>query len=117
MRADSATARHRAEAAPYATSVSLHALMLLLAMSAFGPKQTSLVAPHMPAFGGKADMTFCGNPLSRSLSGVKRTCLIAAQMSAFDPKRTFVAPFREFLMLHDVASRVSENEVSFCSCP
>jgi len=25
-------------------------------MSAFGPKRTSLVAPHMPAFGGKADM-------------------------------------------------------------
>jgi len=25
-------------------------------MSAFGPKQTSLVAPHMSAFGGKADI-------------------------------------------------------------
>jgi hypothetical protein len=42
----------------------------------------------MSAFGCKADMTLCGNPLLRSLSGVKRTCLIAAQMSAFDPKRT-----------------------------
>jgi len=42
-------------------------------MSAYGPKQTSLVAPHMSALGGKADVTFCGNPLSRSLSGVKRT--------------------------------------------
>jgi hypothetical protein len=40
----------------------------------------------MSAFGGKADMTLCGNPLSRSLSGVKRTCFIAAQRSAFDPK-------------------------------
>jgi len=29
-------------------------------MSAFGPKRTSLVAPHMSAFGGKADMTFGG---------------------------------------------------------
>jgi hypothetical protein len=28
-------------------------------MSAFGPKRTSVVAPHMSAFGGKADMTFC----------------------------------------------------------
>ena len=28
-------------------------------MSAIGPKRTSLVAPHMSAFGGKADMTFC----------------------------------------------------------
>src|SRR5262245_12825740 len=42
-------------------------------MSAFGPKRTSLVAPHMSAFGGKADMTVCGSPLSRSLLGVKRT--------------------------------------------
>jgi hypothetical protein len=25
-------------------------------MSAYGPKQTSLVAPHMSAFGGKADI-------------------------------------------------------------
>jgi len=41
-------------------------------MSAFGPKRTSLVAPHMSAFGGKADITVCGNPLSRSLLGVKR---------------------------------------------
>ena len=58
-------------------------------MSAFGPKQTSLAAPHMSAFGGKADMALCGNSLSRSLLGVKRTCLFAARMSAFDPKRTF----------------------------
>jgi len=28
-------------------------------MSAFGPKRTSQAAPHMPAFEGKADMTFC----------------------------------------------------------
>jgi hypothetical protein len=26
-------------------------------MSAIGPKQTLLIAPHMSAFGGKADMT------------------------------------------------------------
>ena len=42
----------------------------------------------MSAFGGKADMAFCENPLSRSLLGVKRTCLFALQMSAYDPKRT-----------------------------
>jgi hypothetical protein len=42
----------------------------------------------MSAFGGKADMTLCGNPLSRSLLGAKRTWLFAAQMSAYDPKRT-----------------------------
>jgi len=58
-------------------------------MSAFGPKRTSLVALHMSAFGGKADMTLCGNLLSRSLLGVKRTCRFAMQMSAFDPKRTW----------------------------
>jgi hypothetical protein len=28
--------------------------------SAIGPKRTSLVAPHMCAFGCKADMTICG---------------------------------------------------------
>jgi hypothetical protein len=30
------------------------------AMSAIGPKRTSAPAPHMSAFGGKADMTVCG---------------------------------------------------------
>src|SRR5262249_46876686 len=45
----------------------------------------------MSAFGGKADMTGCGCLLSRSLLGVKRTWLIAAHMSAFDPKRTLAA--------------------------
>jgi hypothetical protein len=28
-------------------------------MSAIGPKQTSVFAPHMSAFGGKADMAYC----------------------------------------------------------
>ena len=42
-------------------------------MSAIGTKRTSLVALHMSAFGGKADMAFCRNPLSRSLLRVKRT--------------------------------------------
>src|SRR5262245_27033128 len=41
----------------------------------------------MSAFGGKADMTFAGSPLSRSLLGVKRTWAGAVRMSAFDPKR------------------------------
>src|SRR5262249_9301690 len=57
-------------------------------MSAFGPKLTCVSALHMSAFGGKADMTVCRCPLSRSLSGVKRTSLFAPHMSAFDPKRT-----------------------------
>ena len=34
-------------------------------------------APHMSAFGGKADMTFC------------------MHMSAFDPKRTWRVPYRD----------------------
>jgi hypothetical protein len=61
--------------------------------SAIGPKQTWPSALHMSAFGGKADMTLCGNPLLRSLLGVKRTWLFAARMSAYDPKRT-VGPFQ-----------------------
>src|SRR5215475_3171781 len=43
---------------------------------------------HMFAFGGKADMTLCRSPLSRSLSGVKRASHFATHMSAIDPKRT-----------------------------
>src|SRR5215471_10992151 len=58
-------------------------------MSALGPKRTSLVASHMSAFGGKADMAFCGISLSWSLLGVKRTCCFALRMSAFDRKRTW----------------------------
>jgi hypothetical protein len=42
----------------------------------------------MSASGGKADITFCGNTLSRSLLGVKRTSVVALHMSAFDPKRS-----------------------------
>jgi hypothetical protein len=57
-------------------------------MSAYGPKRTSLVAAHMSAFGGKADMAFCGISLSRSLLGVKRTWVGALHMSANDRKRT-----------------------------
>ena len=56
----------------------------------------------MSAFGGKADITFCGNPLSRSLLGVKRTWLCAPHMSAFDPKRTLfasaVGPFQSAIL-------------------
>jgi hypothetical protein len=59
-------------------------------MSALGPKRTSLIAPHMFAFGVRADMAFCGISLSRSLLGVKRTRPIAVRMSAYDPKRTSV---------------------------
>jgi hypothetical protein len=61
-------------------------------MSAIGPKQTWRIALHMSAIGGKADMTVCGNPLSRSLLGVKPTSLFAAHMSACDPKRTLLRP-------------------------
>ena len=55
-------------------------------MSAIGTKRTSAVALHMSAFGGKADMAFCGNPLSRSLLRVKRTSAVAPHMSAFGGK-------------------------------
>jgi hypothetical protein len=55
-------------------------------MSAIGPKQTSLVAPHTSAFKGKADMTLRGNPLSQSLFGGNMP--FALHMSAYDPKET-----------------------------
>jgi hypothetical protein len=38
-------------------------------MSAFGPKRTSLVAPHMSAFGGKADITFAGIRFAVAIRG------------------------------------------------
>jgi hypothetical protein len=45
-------------------------------MSAFGPKPTSLVAPHMSAIGVKADMTGCRCLPSRSLLGeIGHVCL------------------------------------------
>jgi hypothetical protein len=68
-------------------------------MSASNTKRTSLVAPHMSAFGGKADMTVCSNPLSRSLLGLKRTSLFAPHMSANDPKRTSGAERKRTLLL------------------
>src|SRR5262249_43490797 len=55
------------------TCVSVNALLggygyssqpVKAAMSAFGPKRTSLVALHMSAFGGKADMPMATQPSS-----------------------------------------------------
>ena len=46
----------------------------------------------MSAFGGKADMPQGSCLLLRSLSDVKRTSLVAAHMSAFDPRRTLTTP-------------------------
>jgi len=54
----------------------------------FWPKADMSYCTAHVCFGGKADMTVCGNPLSRSLLGAKRTCRFALHMSAFDPKRT-----------------------------
>jgi hypothetical protein len=50
-------------------------------MSAFGPKRT------------------CRKTQSMSLLGVKRTWLVAAHMSAFDPKRTSTALHNAMLIL------------------
>jgi hypothetical protein len=64
----------------------------------FWPKaDMSQCTAHMSAFRGKADMTLCGNPLSRSLSGVKRTWVGALHMSAFDPKRTVLRSAQLFM--------------------
>jgi hypothetical protein len=63
----------------------------------------------MSAFGGKADMACCGNPLSRSLLGVKRTWPSAVQMSAYDPKRTFRAYYRRSIDLAKSHNAVAAN--------
>jgi len=65
--------RHRAELTQCPLMAQSWRPFFLRAMSAFGPKRTYVAAPHMSAFGGKADMPVFGNPLSRSLLGVKRT--------------------------------------------
>src|SRR5262245_61200367 len=57
-------------------------------MSASGPWRTCAIASQMSAFGGKADTTSSGDPLSRLLLGGNRTWLFATHMSAYDPKRT-----------------------------
>src|SRR5262249_6023088 len=80
-------------------------------MSAIGPKQTSSFAPHMSAFGGKADMTVCGSPLSRSLLGVKRTWVGALHMSAFDPKQTTLE------RTIDLASNAKQLPIGQRNCP
>src|SRR5262249_34559966 len=79
------------------------------------PKRTSLAAPHMSAFGGTADMTVCGCPLSRSLLGAKRTCLFALHMSAFDPKRTSCVGLRRSAAQHSPCSSSSRNSAQPCS--
>src|SRR5262245_10186708 len=48
----------------------------------------------MSAFGGKADMTLCRNPLSRSLLGAKRTCLFALHMTQSGHGLPKTDPFR-----------------------
>src|SRR5262245_40927331 len=83
----------------------------MAAMSAIGPKRTWLSAPHMSAFGGKADMTVCGCLLSRSLLGLKRTWALALHTSAFDPKRTCGGmrwPVRQLAML--LLSNLAESD-------
>jgi hypothetical protein len=45
-------------------------------MSAFGPKRTLASALQMSAFGGKADMTVCGNSLSRRYWGQSGRALL-----------------------------------------
>src|SRR5262245_32247983 len=61
----------------------------------------------MSAFGSKADMTFGGNPLSRSLLGVKRTWLFAPHMSALDPKRTQMTPSGLPVFIDNITSHLA----------
>ena len=57
--------------------------MAHIARPAIGPKRTFHYVAFDVAFGGKADMTVCENPLSRSLLGIKQTWRIAVRMSAY----------------------------------
>jgi hypothetical protein len=82
-------------------------------MSAFDPKQTWAAAPHMSAFGGKADITILRDAclLLRSLLGVKQTCPAALHMSAFDPKRTFPFKMTSLVATFDGELRALSNDL------
>ena len=58
-------------------------------MSAIGPKRTSLVAPHMSAFGDKADMNFFRKSGFAVAIGDKADMACCSDMSANDSKRTW----------------------------
>jgi len=62
-------------------------------MSAIGPKRKWVGASHRSASGSKADLTFSGGPLSRSLFGAKQTFVYAVRISATDPKRTLLQAY------------------------
>jgi hypothetical protein len=57
-------------------------------------------------------MTVCGNPLSRSLLGIKRTSLFAAQMSAYDPKRTLATEVAIALHRNMMHGDIGSNALS-----
>jgi hypothetical protein len=57
-------------------------------MSASGPKRTSLVALHMSALGGKADMLPLKKIRLDDCTDRFWDIALAAHMSACDPKRT-----------------------------
>jgi hypothetical protein len=58
-------------------------------MSAFGPKRTSLDAPHMSAFGGKADIIQNG----RSPSLVVSRATIPPRLRRYSVRRDFITIF------------------------
>jgi hypothetical protein len=73
-------------------------------MSASGPKQTWMNAPHMSAFGGKADMTICGMSAFAVAIGGKADMTCCAAYIGFDPKRTFRLPL-ELCKSHGIVRR------------
>src|SRR5262245_13065799 len=89
-------------------------------MSLLRVKRTWPSALHMSAFGGKADLTVCRCPLSRSLLGVERTCRFALHMSAYDPKRTSLARLSRAFATSALLERVAElmasvDQPDYCS--
>jgi len=71
----------------------------------------------LSAFGAKADMTVCGNSLSRSLFGVKRTwagvtCLLLTQSGHLSGAAT-ISVFGKSDVLQMFATRTLESTVIF----
>ena len=83
------------------TDQSLMSSLTRLAMSAFGPKRTSLAAPHMSAFGSKADI-----PEPSTCRSISRL----AQGVRVGPRGLSPPPIESLARPRDVVGRVEGRE-------
>jgi hypothetical protein len=83
-------------------------------MSAIGPKRTSQVVPHMSAFEGKADMTVCENPLSRSLLGGKASLWVKRRHMQRSRKAILLLQSAMQFVLTELSHRPTQRTPRHC---